>query len=123
MRSFWNNNKSIILSCGAILVLLLLSHITSSMIKNNLDRFCMEVESIYTVDDAARLDESFEEKRLVLSLLIGDDALDEIDILLEDLIEAIAISNDQEIEQKRKRLLCYIELRRRELTYSIEEVL
>ena len=123
MRSFWNNNKSIILSCGAILVLLLISHITSSMIKNNLDRFCMEAESIYTVDDAARLDESFEEKRLVLSLLIGDDALDEIDILLEDLIEAIAKSNDQEIEQKRKRLLCYIELRRRELTYSIEEVL
>ena len=123
MRSFWNNNKSIILSCGAILALLLISHITSSMIKNNLDRFCMEVESIYTVDDAARLDESFEEKRLVLSLLIGDDALDEIDILLEDLIEAIAKSNDQEIEQKRKRLLCYIELRRRELTYSIEEVL
>ena len=123
MRSFWNNNKSIILSCGAILVLLLISHITSSMIKTNLDRFCMEVESIYTVDDAAGLDESFEEKRLVLSLLIGDDALDEIDILLEDLIEAIAKSNDQEIEQKRKRLLCYIELRRRELTYSIEEVL
>lgn len=123
MRSFWNRNKSVILSLGAIIVLFAVSVILAAAMRGTLDELAQEFDKIEGEESFDKATEMYYDRRTLLSVLLGDNDLDEIETLLEDLRVALEVEDEKEIFSAKRSLLGYLDQRRQEFEYSIEEIL
>ena len=123
MRSFWNRNKSVIISLGAIIVLFGVSLVLAMTMRRTLDELAQEFDLIENEESFDKAKELYYDRRTLLSVLLGDNDLDEIETLLEDLRVALEVEDEKEIFSAKRSLLGYLNQRRQEFEYSIEEIL
>ena len=123
MRSFWNRNKSVIISLGAIIVLFGVSLVLAMTMRRTLDELAQEFDLIENEESFDKAKELYYDRRTLLSVLLGDNDLDEIETLLEDLRVALEVEDEKEILSAKRSLLGYLDQRRQEFEYSIEEIL
>ena len=123
MRSFWNRNKSVIISLGAIIVLFGVSLVLAMTMRRTLDELAQEFELIENEESFDKATELYYDRRTLLSVLLGDNDLDEIETLLEDLRVALEVEDEKEIFSAKRSLLGFLDQRRQEFEYSIEEIL
>ena len=123
MRSFWNRNKSVIISLGAIIVLFGVSLVLAMTMRRTLDELAQEFDLIENEESFDKATELYYDRRTLLSVLLGDNDLDEIETLLEDLRVALEVEDEKEIFSAKRSLLGYLDQRRQEFEYSIEEIL
>ena len=123
MRSFWNRNKSVIISLGAIIVLFGVSLVLAMTMRRTLDELAQEFDLIENEESFDKATDLYYDRRTLLSVLLGDNDLDEIETLLEDLRVALEVEDEKEIFSAKRSLLGYLDQRRQEFEYSIEEIL
>ena len=123
MRSFWNRNKSVIISLGAIIVLFGVSLVLAMTMRRTLDELAQEFDLIENEESFDKATDLYYDRRTLLSVLLGDNDLDEIETLLEDLRVALELEDEKEILSAKRSLLGYLDQRRQEFEYSIEEIL
>lgn len=123
MRSFWNRNKSVIISLGAIIVLFGVSLVLAMTMRRTLDELAQEFDLIESEESFDKATELYYDRRTLLSVLLGDNDLDEIETLLEDLRVALKVEDEKEILSAKRSLLGFLDQRRQEFEYSIEEIL
>ena len=123
MRSFWNRNKSVIISLGAIIVLFGVSLVLAMTMRRTLDELAQEFDLIENEESFDKATELYYDRRTLLSVLLGDNDLDEIETLLEDLRVALKVEDEKEILSAKRSLLGFLDQRRQEFEYSIEEIL
>ena len=123
MRSFWNRNKSVIISLGAIIVLFGVSLVLAMTMRRTLDELAQEFDLIENEESFDKATELYYDRRTLLSVLLGDNDLDEIETLLEDLRVALEVEDEKEIFSAKRSLLGFLDQRRQEFEYSIEEIL
>ena len=123
MRSFWNRNKSVIISLGAIIVLFGVSLVLAMTMRRTLDKLAQEFDLIENEESFDKATELYYDRRTLLSVLLGDNDLDEIETLLEDLRVALEVEDEKEILSAKRSLLGFLDQRRQEFEYSIEEIL
>ena len=123
MRSFWNRNKSVIISLGAIIVLFGVSLVLAMTMRRTLDELAREFDLIESEESFDKATELYYDRRTLLSVLLGDNDLDEIETLLEDLRVALEVEDEKEILSAKRSLLGFLDQRRQEFEYSIEEIL
>ena len=72
MRSFWNRNKSVIISLGAIIVLFGVSLVLAMTMRRTLDELAQEFDLIENEESFDKATELYYDRRTLLSVLLGD---------------------------------------------------